>query len=635
MSSHGSFQDAIQQVARFALMLDPTGRVEAANPELAAFLGLELSTLVGGDWFVLTLPDDIREVVRGEFRRSITGQREHVPFYRVRLKDSRGALVAVEWHNFLRRDADGRIIGSFSLGDPVADVEETNLLEASHAETALPQLLKRLAQAQALIDHNPIALFAFRVPDGHDLAVSTLESVNTAGQSLLRDLPVAAIGQRPGPHTFTLPWEPLCEALITCQDPRVGTVHLPEVHELAAPDQGRVFSVRAFRLDQNTVGLSAEDVTEAWRAKVETTRQAQFLETVLDHIPDMVFVKEAKELRFVRFNRAGEALLGVSRDDLIGRNDRDLFPPDEAEFFIAKDREVLATGGVLEIPEEPIHTRGGIRTLHTKKIGVHDETGAPLYLLGISEDITDRRLAERELDRRTAQLEQSNRDLEQFAYIASHDLQEPLRKVRQFGDLLAEILGANLAAEPADVLRRMQASAARMQALITDLLALSRVNSRGEVARPVDLELLMKELLQEKAEEIAACGAQVEIADLPIVLGDRVQLNQLFTNLIGNAIKFRSPERRLEIHVSSRPVAPGLVEIAVRDNGIGFAPQDATRILQPFQRLHGRTEYEGTGMGLAICRRVAERHGGSLFAEGRPGEGATFHVSLPTTSATP
>ena len=252
------------------------------------------------------------------------------------------------------------------------------------------------------------------------------------------------------------------------------------------------------------------------------------------------------------------------------------------------------------------------------------------------------RRAEAQLEAYAHELERSNRELADFAYVASHDLQEPLRKIQAFGDRLAQHAGPALGETALDSLARMQASAARMSALIHDLLAYSRVGTRPAPFVPVDLGRAARDAESDLAVRLHATGGRVEIGPLPEVEADESMMRQLLLNLVGNAVKFHRPGVPPVVRVEGRvlsadeaPAAPagdgaeGWAEVAVRDNGIGFEARHAERIFAPFQRLHGRGEYEGTGMGLAICRRIAERHGGVLTAEGRPGEGAVFTVRLP------
>jgi PAS domain S-box-containing protein len=357
-------------------------------------------------------------------------------------------------------------------------------------------------------------------------------------------------------------------------------------------------------------------------AEQEARRHQRFLESIVENIPNMIFVKDADELRFVRFNRAAEELLGMPRGELHGKNDHDLFPSEEADFFTAKDREVLAGKRLFEIVEEPIHTRSrGVRLLHTKKIPILDEHGEPEYLLGISEDITDRRRAEEELAR-------SHAELSQFAYVASHDLQEPLRKILAFGQLLPEACGPSISPEARDYLARMLGAATRMQALITDLLAYSRLTTEPSSRAYVALNDVAEETLADLEVALTESRAEVSVRPLPIIEADRTQMRQLLQNLVGNAIKFTKPGEPPEVEISSRSSSEG-VEIAVVDRGIGFDERHAERIWRPFQRLHTRTEYPGTGIGLAICKKIAEHHGGTIRASSSPGRGATFVVTFP------
>ncbi len=234
--------------------------------------------------------------------------------------------------------------------------------------------------------------------------------------------------------------------------------------------------------------------------------------------------------------------------------------------------------------------------------------------------------------RAETRLHQSNRDLEVFASVASHDLQEPLRKITAFGDRLEEVSGEALDDRGRLYLSRMTAAAGRMQVLIDDLLQYARVSSRGRPLERLDLDQLIRQVLSDLETRIEESGARVELEPLPRVEADPSQMGQLFQNLIANALKFRHPERTPEVRISGRMVSDSTrpwCEITVADNGIGFDQQYGERIFEVFGRLHGRTAYPGTGMGLAICRKIVERHGGTIEARGESGEGARFLIRLP------
>ena len=360
----------------------------------------------------------------------------------------------------------------------------------------------------------------------------------------------------------------------------------------------------------------------------EVTRNQDFIKSVLENLPNMVFVKEAKELRFVMFNKAGEELLGYSQADLQGKNDYDFFPKEEAEFFVSKDRKVLEEGKLLDIPEETLQTREkGPRILHTKKIPIFDEAGIPRFLLGISEDITDRKRQE-EMEMYTTALEVSNREMQEFVFVASHDLQEPLRKIQSFGQFLVDEFKETLGETGKDYVGRMQSAASRMQILINDLLALTRVTTKAQPFVSINLSQVVKEVLVDLETIMTEKKAKVSVETLPTLEADATQMRQLFQNLIANAIKFQKPGVPPEIKVSA-VVEGDQCRILVKDNGIGFDNKYGNQIFKVFERLHGRDEYEGTGIGLAICRKVVERHNGTIRAEGFPGKGSTFTITLP------
>jgi light-regulated signal transduction histidine kinase (bacteriophytochrome) len=257
---------------------------------------------------------------------------------------------------------------------------------------------------------------------------------------------------------------------------------------------------------------------------------------------------------------------------------------------------------------------------------------------GAASDITERKRAEEALAEFSRKLERSNQELEQFAFVASHDLQEPLRKIIRFGDSLADRLkpdmNENTMAESADYLRRMQNAAERMQAMIDGLLNLSRVSTRGRAFELVNLEHLAAEVISDLEPRLHQERGQVQLGSLPDIEADPLQMRQLIQNLVGNAVKFHRPETPPVVVVRSKVLPaksnhPERMVLQVEDNGIGFDEQDAERIFQPFQRLHGHSEYPGTGMGLAICQKIVKRHHGKITVHSRPGEGSTFTIELP------
>jgi light-regulated signal transduction histidine kinase (bacteriophytochrome) len=261
-----------------------------------------------------------------------------------------------------------------------------------------------------------------------------------------------------------------------------------------------------------------------------------------------------------------------------------------------------------------------------------------MLITSIIRDVTFRRRAELELKDFAARLQRSNRELEEFASVASHDLQEPLRKIQAFGDRLTSRSAAALGDQGREDLGRIQAAAARMRKLIDDLLSFSRIAMKAKPFRPVDLGRVVCEVISDLEGRIQETGATVDVGELPRIDADPTQMRQLFQNLIGNALKFHRADIPVVVQVRAEPASAAAAEvptcqISVRDNGIGFDEKYAERIFNLFERLHGRSEYEGTGMGLAICRKIVERHGGTITARSIPGEGSTFLITTPLRHA--
>jgi len=364
------------------------------------------------------------------------------------------------------------------------------------------------------------------------------------------------------------------------------------------------------------------------RAERAQRNASRFLDSIVENIPNMIFVKEAAGLRFERFNRAGEELLGVERTDLLGKNDFDLFPREQAEAFQLRDRETLASRVVLDIPEEPIETKAGERWLHTKKVPVLDEAGVPRYLLGISEDITERRGAAAALRAAKDAAEAANQELEAFSYSVAHDLRAPLRAIDGFGLALEEDAAGRLDAGSTDHLKRIRRSARHMGQLIDGLLGLSRV-TRGDLTREkVDLTRIAQSSGARLREAQPQREVELVVEEGLLVEGDARLVTAALDNLLSNAWKFtgKRPQARIEVgrleQEEEKPV------FFVRDNGVGFDPNYAHKLFGAFQRLHGAAEFEGSGIGLATVQRIVRRHGGRIWADSELGRGATFYFTL-------
>jgi PAS domain S-box-containing protein len=389
------------------------------------------------------------------------------------------------------------------------------------------------------------------------------------------------------------------------------------------------------------------------RENAELARERDLLRMVIDNLPDFIYAKD-KDGRFILNNTAHASDLGAkSPSEMKGKTDFDFFPPDLAQQFFDDEQKIIKTGTPVINQEQykasPGNPNGEKHWSVSSKVIWRDESGMVLGTVGITRDINDLKMAqmalrasEQRLRESTEQLQRSNRELQDFAYVASHDLQEPLRKIIVFGERLKEKAADRLEPENLDYLQRMQKAASRMQTLINDLLSFSRVTTKAQPLVKVDLARIAREVVDDLEARIEMTKGRVELGQLPTIDAEPLQMRQLIQNLIGNALKFRLPDLppvvKLDAKIYSGVLPQAhdstprqLCELTVSDNGIGFDEKYLDRIFNVFQRLHTRNEYEGTGMGLAIARKIVLYHGGAITAKSAPGQGATFIVVLPVT----
>lgn len=314
--------------------------------------------------------------------------------------------------------------------------------------------------------------------------------------------------------------------------------------------------------------------------------------------------------------------------------------PDDVRMARATIQRAMENGGTYEMESRVITPSGNIKTLHIIGKFIRNEQGEVVKLVGSLRNVTELRHQELVMKNQMAELNRSNRELEDFAYVASHDLQEPLRKIITFSERFSEKFGENLDKEAGYYLERINAAAGNMRILIQNLLEFSKV-TRNKSFRPVEMAAVIRKVRQDLELILEETGTTFVIDELPVVEGEPAQLQQLFYNLVGNAVKFRRPGvppvLRFDSAVLSAdekvqhqfPLRDVYHKIVLRDNGIGFEQEYADRIFQIFQRLHGKAEYAGSGIGLAICKKIIDHHKGLIFAEGHPGEGSSFTIIIP------
>jgi PAS domain S-box-containing protein len=422
------------------------------------------------------------------------------------------------------------------------------------------------------------------------------------------------------------------------------------LHELNVELEVRV-AQRTSELSAALAGQRAE-IVERQHAEEAARASEHFLDNIVENIPDMVFVKDAATLRFVRFNKAGERLLGYPREEFIGKDVHDMFPKDEADFFALKDRAVLESRQMVDVPEEPVHTRHGPRLVHTMKIPILDVHGVPQFLLGISRDITEQKQADEELRRhrehledmileRTAELvvakeqaDAANQAKSDFLANMSHEIRTPMNAILGMSYLA---LQSGLDPQQLHYVQRVHGAAESLLGIINDILDFSKIEA-GKLdieAIPFNLGDVMDGLANLVGISAEEKGLELLFAqppDLPMALvGDPSRLGQVLLNLGFNAVKFTARgEVVVGVDVVERSDTAVRLRFEVRDTGIGMTPEQQRRLFQPFSQADASTSrrYGGTGLGLAISRHLVRLMGGEIEVDSTHGTGSRFHFSL-------
>jgi len=378
-------------------------------------------------------------------------------------------------------------------------------------------------------------------------------------------------------------------------------------------------------LDANGIPVGSVHILRK-RVEAALRESEQRHRIVMEACPDPIVVYDM-EGRCTYTNPAFTAVFGWTPGERLGKK-LDYVPEEnwpETQMMIEK----VTAGESFSDVESRRHTKDGEIIDVSVSAGIYlNRDEIPVGSVHILRNITQRKLAEEKLEETMAELQRSNTELQQFAYVASHDLQEPLRKVQAFGNRLKAKYAEALDERGLDYVDRMQNAAKRMQSLINNLLTLSRITTKAQPFVQVNLADVVRGVVADLELHVERAGGHVEAGDMPTIDADPTQMRQLLQNLINNALKFHEPEKKPVVKIHSQ-LMNETCKITVEDNGIGFDEKYLDRIFAVFQRLHGRGKYDGTGVGLTICQKIAERHGGSITANSTPGQGATFIVTLP------
>jgi two-component system sensor kinase FixL len=357
-----------------------------------------------------------------------------------------------------------------------------------------------------------------------------------------------------------------------------------------------------------------------------TTRELNNIRFAIDRSAIVAITDKAGSI--IHINDKFCEISKYSREELLGKNHRIINSGHHPREFFADLWKTISNGKIWEGEIKNRAKDGTYYWVATTIVPFLDAHGKSDQYVSIRFEITRRMQAEDQLRSYAERLEVSNRELQDFASVAAHDLQEPLRKIQAFADRLVVKYKAVLGEDGQDYLSRMLNSASRMQKLIDDLLTYSRITSRAQPFSVTDLNTVLKDVLADLEFRIEQTKAKLDIAHLPTIDADPSQMRQLFQNLIANALKFHKEGETPSVSVRHL-ITGNQVRIEISDNGIGFDVKYLDRIFTIFQRLHGRNEYEGTGVGLAVCRKITERHGGQITANSSPGSGAIFIIILP------
>ncbi len=591
---------------------DADGRITSANPAAVRILGLTLDQMQGRtsvDPRWRAIHEDGSDFP-GETHASMVALRTGKEVNNVIMGVFNPATDACRWIsvNAIPQSRPGED-KPYRVYTTFADITERKRSEDAVRESE--------AQNQALIRAFPDILFVNRL-DGEFLAV------HTSHPELLFAPPEAFLHRK----VKEIMPKPLGDSLMKAFADAVGLGAVQELnYVLPVGGEDRHYEARVTRSTKDTVITIVREVTERKRAEERIVQAEAKWRALTQNSPDFIMnLSRDGTIQFI--NRTMPGL--PDAEHTIGMSVLEFVPPEHREANRQAIEGVYATGKRVEFESEGPGPDGTPR-YYLCRVEPIVEAGRVTSVNYVTTDITERKRAEEALLAKERELKRSNAELEQFAYVASHDLQEPLRMVSSYTQLLSRRYQGKLDSDADEFIGFAVDGITRMQRMINDLLTYSRVGRRGKEPQPTDSGVVLERALQNLKLTIEDNKGSVTYDPLPVVMADDRQIEQLFQNLVGNAIKYHGDEPP-SVHISAER-SNGWWTFAIKDNGIGIEPQYYERIFQVFQRLHTQKEYAGTGIGLAVCAKIIERHGGRIWVESEPGRGSTFMFTLPAKGA--
>jgi PAS domain S-box-containing protein len=588
--------------------IDVDQKITLVNKNCCEVLSCGEQEIIGKNWFDTFIPERIRDEVKTVFKKLMAGEIESVKSFENPILTMRGEERLIAWHNTILRDEAGNITGTLSSGEDITERRGTE---------------KRLSLLASIVDSSDDAIIG-KTLDG------IIVSWNRGAQKIYGYSADEVRGKSasiliPPGHPNEFPQ--LLERIRQGQ-----RIEHYETIRMRKDGKKICASLTISPIKDTTgkiIGAStiAWDITEQKRIEIALRESEARFRSITQSATDAIISADSDD-NIISWNKGAQTIFGYTEEEASGKSVT-LIIPEKYRDAHKKGLERVNSTGETRIIGKTVEMVGMRKdgsefplelSLSTWKIGTRR-----LYS-GIIRDVTERKQSEEKLKQTLAELERSNKDLEQFAYAASHDLQEPLRTVSNFSQLLGKRYKGELDAKADQFISFIVNGSTRMQEMIDNLLAYSRVSTRAKPFEPTNYETVFDQAMANVKMSIEESGAIVTHDPLPTVMADASQMVQVFQNLLSNAIKFRKEKPRITVSAVQRA---NEWLFSVKDNGIGIAPEFMEHIFKVFQREHASAEYPGTGVGLAICKKIVERHGGRIWVESQAGKGSTFYFTIP------